>query len=363
MRKGVEARRTKQKARIERFHALEESLEIKREEKLVFDFGTARLGKKIIEIENMSKYREGKAIFENFSYAFTKDDAIGLLGQNGSGKSTLFDILAKLDTDYSGTVSFGETLSIGYYRQHNLELPLEMKVIDYIKEHGEYIERKDGSRVSASKMLETFLFSPSLKHSQIRYLSGGEKRRLYLLAVLMSRVNMLILDEPTNDLDIATIQVLEDFLDHFPGPILVASHDRYFIDRVVNKLFVIENKKISLMNGDFSTYLENRPTEASEKQPKAKKEKPEPKEKPLKLTWQEEKDYEAIGLDIAFLEESLARLSKDMEANATNSSKLISLQAEKEEIEKNLEEKMTYWLSLEEKIEQIRAQKEQKNEA
>lgn len=361
MKKGVEARRTKQKARIERFHTLEESMKIKREDKLVLDFGSARLGKKIIEIENLTKKRGDKLIFEDFSYTFTKDDAIGILGKNGSGKSTLFDILAGLDSNYSGKVDFGETLAIGYYRQHNLELPLQMKVIDYIKEHGEYIERKDGSRISASKMLELFLFSPSLKHSEIRYLSGGEKRRLYLLAILMSRVNMLILDEPTNDLDIPTIQVLEDFLDHFPGPILVASHDRYFIDRVVNKLFLLENQKISLMRGDFSTYLENRPKEVTEKRKhqKEKKEKPILKEKPLKLTWKEEKDYENIGFELTFLEESINRVDKLMLENATNSAKLVNLQKEKDSLEEALEEKMSYWLILEEKIALVEAQKEQ----
>lgn len=361
MKKGVEARRTKQKARIERFYTLEESMKIKREDKLVLDFGSARLGKKIIEIENLTKKRGDKLIFEDFSYTFTKDDAIGILGKNGSGKSTLFDILAGLDSNYSGKVDFGETLAIGYYRQHNLELPLQMKVIDYIKEHGEYIERKDGSRISASKMLELFLFSPSLKHSEIRYLSGGEKRRLYLLAILMSRVNMLILDEPTNDLDIPTIQVLEDFLDHFPGPILVASHDRYFIDRVVNKLFLLENQKISLMRGDFSTYLENRPKEVTEKRKhqKEKKEKPILKEKPLKLTWKEEKDYENIGFELTFLEESINRVDKLMLENATNSAKLVNLQKEKDSLEEALEEKMSYWLILEEKIALVEAQKEQ----
>lgn len=361
MKKGVEARRTKQKARIERFYTLEESMKIKREDKLVLDFGSARLGKKIIEIENLTKKRGDKLIFKDFSYTFTKGDAIGILGKNGSGKSTLFDILAGLDSNYSGKVDFGETLAIGYYRQHNLELPLQMKVIDYIKEHGEYIERKDGSRISASKMLELFLFSPSLKHSEIRYLSGGEKRRLYLLAILMSRVNMLILDEPTNDLDIPTIQVLEDFLDHFPGPILVASHDRYFIDRVVNKLFLLENQKISLMRGDFSTYLENRPKEVTEKRKhqKEKKEKPILKEKPLKLTWKEEKDYENIGFELTFLEESINRVDKLMLENATNSAKLVNLQKEKDSLEEALEEKMSYWLILEEKIALIEAQKEQ----
>lgn len=361
MKKGVEARRTKQKARIERFYTLEESMKIKREDKLVLDFGSARLGKKIIEIENLTKKRGDKLIFKDFSYTFTKDDAICILGKNGSGKSTLFDILAGLDSNYSGKVDFGETLAIGYYRQHNLELPLQMKVIDYIKEHGEYIERKDGSRISASKMLELFLFSPSLKHSEIRYLSGGEKRRLYLLAILMSRVNMLILDEPTNDLDIPTIQVLEDFLDHFPGPILVASHDRYFIDRVVNKLFLLENQKISLMRGDFSTYLENRPKEVTEKRKhqKEKKEKPILKEKPLKLTWKEEKDYENIGFELAFLEESINRVDKLMLENATNSAKLVNLQKEKDSLEEALEEKMSYWLILEEKIALVEAQKEQ----
>ena len=353
MKKGVEARRTKQKARIERFYLLEDSLEQQQNAMLTLDFKQARLGKKFIEIENMTKVRYNKVIFKDFSYVFTKDDDIAILGKNGSGKSTLFDILAHLDEDFTGKVDFGETLSIGYYRQHNLDLDETMTVIDYVREHGEYIERKDGSKITASKMLELFLFSPSLKNNKIAYLSGGEKRRLYLLSILMSKINMLILDEPTNDLDIPTIQVLEDFLDYFPGPILIASHDRYFIDRIANKVFVLEDATLRLIRGGFSdylTYLDEKPQNLQVKEKKTTK---APLQKPQKLSWQEQKDLESLPLEIAMLEKSLQNLDEEMARYATDATKLITLQEEKNKLSNDLEEKMLYWLSLEEKKEAL----------
>lgn len=357
MKKGVEARRTKQKARIERFYLLENSLEKKQNAMLTLDFKQARLGKKIIEIENLTKVRDGKVIFKDFSYVFTKDDAIAILGKNGSGKSTLFDILARLDEDFTGKVDFGETLSIGYYRQHNLELDENMTVIDYVREHGEYIEQKDGSKITASKMLELFLFAPHLKHTKIAYLSGGEKRRLYLLSILMSKINMLILDEPTNDLDIPTIQVLEDFLDYFPGPILIASHDRYFIDRIANKVFVLEDGTIRLIRGGFSDYLESLNNKPMNSQTKEKKISNTPLQKIQKLSWQEQKDLESLPIEIAMLEKSLQNLDEEMIRHATDATKLVSLQEEKTKISNDLEEKMLYWLSLEEKKETLKTQK------
>lgn len=353
MKKGVEARRTKQKARIERFYLLEDSLEKQQNAMLTLDFKQARLGKKIIEIENLTKVRDNKVIFKDFSYVFTKDDAIAILGKNGSGKSTLFDILARLDTDFTGKVDFGETLSIGYYRQHNLDLDETMTVIDYVREHGEYIERKDGSKITASKMLELFLFSPSLKNNKIAYLSGGEKRRLYLLSILMSKINMLILDEPTNDLDIPTIQVLEDFLDYFPGPILIASHDRYFIDRIANKVFVLEDATLRLIRGGFSDYLTYLDEKPQNPQVKEKKTTKAPLQKPQKLSWQEQKDLESLPIEIAMLEKSLQNLDEEMARYATDATKLITLQEEKNKLSNDLEEKMLYWLSLEEKKEAL----------
>lgn len=353
MKKGVEARRTKQKARIERFYLLEDSLEKQQNAMLTFDFKQARLGKKIIEIENLTKVRDNKVIFKDFSYVFTKDDAIAILGKNGSGKSTLFDILAHLDEDFTGKVDFGETLSIGYYRQHNLDLDETMTVIDYVREHGEYIERKDGSKITASKMLELFLFSPSLKNNKIAYLSGGEKRRLYLLSILMSKINMLILDEPTNDLDIPTIQVLEDFLDYFPGPILIASHDRYFIDRIANKVFVLEDATLRLIRGGFSDYLTYLDEKPQNPQVKEKKTTKAPLQKPQKLSWQEQKDLESLPIEIAMLEKSLQNLDEKMARYATDATKLITLQEEKNKLSNDLEEKMLYWLSLEEKKEAL----------
>lgn len=362
MRKGVEARRTKQKARIERFHDLEGQLGTQESANLTMSFKHARLGKKIIEIENLEKIREGQPIIKDFSYAFTKDDAIGIVGANGSGKSTFFNLLAGLDKDYSGVIDVGETVRIGYYRQHNLEMDPNLKIIDYVKEHGEYIERADGSRVSASRMLESFLFPPSVQYKRIEVLSGGEKRRLYLLAILMSKINMLILDEPTNDLDISTIQILEEYLDHFPGPILVASHDRYFLDRVVSDIFAFEgNGQLLRQNGNFSDFItRQKALEEDEKETrveKVEKTTPKAKEPPLKLTWKESKEYETIEEEIMMAEALVERIEAEMQKHARDFGKLSELQKEKEEADQNLEQLLERWAYLEDKQQKILAQK------
>lgn len=223
MRKGVEARRTKQKARIERFYQLEDSLTVQQEDKLEISLQHSRLGKKIIELDHLHKTFGDKVCIDDLTYTVVRDDRIGIIGNNGLGKSTLLNIIGKQLPYDSGSVILGDTVRIGYYTQDNSDLPLDMRVIDYVREKGEYIHSSDGSLISAARMLERFLFSGAQQHAFIHQLSGGEKRRLYLLGVLMDDVNVLLLDEPTNDLDIQTLQILEDFIDHFNGPVLAVA--------------------------------------------------------------------------------------------------------------------------------------------
>ena len=373
MRKGVEARRTKQKARIERFYELEDSLTSTQEDKLEISLTHSRLGKKIIEIDHLHKTfdtngaQAPKVCIDDFTYAMVRDDRIGIVGNNGMGKSTLLNIIAgKLPYD-SGSVVLGDTVRIGYYTQNNADLPDNMRVIDYVREKGEYIKAGDGTLISAARMLERFLFSGAQQHSLIGQLSGGEKRRLYLLGVLMADVNVLLLDEPTNDLDIQTLQILEDFIDHFTGPVIAVSHDRYFLDRIAQRIFAFEGDgKITIYTGNYSDYMEKKQLlEPSAALPDSRKEKPA-KEKTgdtrvrrekLKFTYQEAKEYDTIEDDIAALETQIAQSEADMAANSTDFVKLNELANVKETLEAQLMQKMERWEYLMEKAEEIEKQK------
>ncbi len=360
MRKGVEARRTKQKARKERFYEIEDQLTHEHDDPLMMDFVNARLGKKIIECEDLAKSFDGRPIFHGFSHAFVKNDRIGIVGPNGIGKTTLLDVLAGLTPADSGRMDIGETVKIGYYKQQNQDLPEDQKVLDFIRDHGEYIHRADGSHLSASQMLEAFRFRPDQIHGPIRALSGGERRRLYLLSILMEQNNVLFLDEPTNDLDIGTLQVLEDYLEHFPGPIVAVSHDRYFLDRICTSILAYEpNGSLKLYAGDFSSYLEKRPAPAAEKEAAPKKEKVAKPKGPVKLrfTFKEQREYDTIEEDIAVLEEEISRLEKEMAECATQYSKLMALTEERDAKAGALDAKLSRWAELEEKHEQILAQK------
>ncbi|MDO4281676.1 MAG: ABC-F family ATP-binding cassette domain-containing protein [Peptococcaceae bacterium] len=360
MRKGVEARRTKQKARKERFAELEGQLATTNETDMKMDFVNARLGKKIIDCEHLSKSYGEAPIFRDFSHAFVRTDRIGIVGPNGIGKTTLLDVLAGLTQADGGTLEIGKTVKIGYYKQQNQDLPPDQKVIDFLRDHGEYIHRADGSHLSASQMLEAFRFRPDQQHGPIRNLSGGECRRLYLLSILMEQNNVLFLDEPTNDLDIGTLQVLEDYLEHFPGPIVTVSHDRYFLDRIATSILAFEGDgALKLYAGDFSSYLDKRPEPVSKKEPSQKKEAPaRPKATPkLKFTYKEQQEYDHIEEDIAFLEAQIDRLEAAMVENATQYSKLVALTEERDALASDLDAKMTRWAELEEKHEQILSQK------
>lgn len=360
MRKGVEARRTKQKARKERFYELEESLGGENKQSLDLNLGTSRLGKKIIVLDEVSKSFGGQCVVNKFSYTVLRDDRIGIIGNNGMGKSTLLNMMDGRIKPDSGTIEMGDTVKIGYYTQENKEMDLKMRVIDYVKEQGEFIKTADGSLISASKMLERFLFPPMLQYTPIEKLSGGERRRLYLLGVLMQDINVLFLDEPTNDLDIYTLQVLENFIDEFNGPVITVSHDRYFLDRIVDKLFVYTgNGEIQNIPGNYSDYALRVQNEKPHVQ-EVKKEKvavPRQTQAPkLKFTYKEQKEYEQIDSVIETLEEEIADLEENMAKNATDFARLQELTKEKTQKEEELSFQMERWEYLNELAERIAQQ-------
>lgn len=361
MRKGVEARRTKQKARKERFYELEDSLEGDNKQSLDLNLGSSRLGKKIIVLDQVSKSFGNKCLVKNFSYTVLRNDRIGIIGNNGMGKSTLLNMITGLVQPDSGTIEMGETVKIGYYTQENKELDLKMRVIDYVKEQGEFVKTADGTLISASKMLERFLFPPMLQYTPIEKLSGGERRRLYLLGILMQDINVLFLDEPTNDLDIYTLQVLESFIDEFNGPVISVSHDRYFLDRTVEKLFVYTGEgEIVSIPGNYSDYAARLANEKPQIE-EVKKEKiasvpKKTQEAKLKFSYKEQREYERIDSVIEQLEQEIADLDHEIAANATQFAKLQELSKLKEEKEEMLNTQIERWEYLNELAEKIAKQ-------
>ena len=337
--RGARARSTKQKAHIDRIHAMQEMKDIQEEKRVMLDSVASRMGNKTIELSGICKSYGEKKLIEDFSYIFLKKDRIGIIGHNGCGKSTLLKIINGIIKPDVGTIEIGQTIKIGYFSQENEYMDESERVIDYVKEAGEYIATSDG-KITASQMLERFLFDGAMQWSRIEKLSGGEKRRLYLLRVLMEAPNVLILDEPTNDLDIQTLTILEDYLDHFDGIILIVSHDRYFLDRTVSRIFAF--------NGGGKI----RQSEGESDSKKIWKQ----REKKLKFSYKEQREYETIDEDIAKLEEKIEKLDREMVKNATNSVKLSELMKEKEETETTLEEKMDRWVYLNDLAEQIENQ-------
>lgn len=368
--RGARARSTKQKAHIDRIKAMQEIKDIQEEKRVVLDSVASRMGNKTIELENISKSYGNRKLISDYSYIFLKNDRIGIIGPNGCGKTTLLKIINGIVRPDSGTIEIGQTIRIGYFSQENEYMDASMKVIDYVKEVGEYVTTSDG-KITASQMLERFLFDGAMQWSKIEKLSGGEKRRLYLMRVLMSAPNVLILDEPTNDLDIQTLTILEDYLDHFDGIIITVSHDRYFLDRIVNRTFSFEGDgKVRQFEGGYSDYLirkelEGLDTEMSLKghadatEGQSKKEESSSKDtwkqrKPkFKFTYKEQREFETIDDDIAKLEEKLETLDAKIAANATNSVKLRELMDKKEEAGNELDEKMERWVYLNDLNEKI----------
>lgn len=380
MQRGARARSTKQKAHIQRYENLKNQKGIVQDEKIELSSIKSRMGKTTIELENISKAYDCKVFINDFSYNFLKGDRVGFVGKNGCGKTTLMKIIdGRIEPD-SGSVNIGQTIKIGYYTQeleNNKEAGIaymnpDDRVIDYIKNTAEFVRTEEGL-VSASVMLERFLFEPSQQYSKIEKLSGGEKRRLNLLRVLMEAPNVLILDEPTNDLDIETMTILEDYLDSFDGIVITVSHDRYFLDRVVRRIFSFEeNGVIDQYEGGYTDYL-NRKKEkglleenallktksssaGKSDSDKTEKEEYKIRNKKLKFSYNEQREYETIEDDIAKLEEKIEKLDGEIVKNATNSVKLRELMESKEETETLLMEKMDRWEYLEDLAKKIEEQ-------
>ncbi len=358
--RGPQARGTKAKDRIRRYAELKAQDAPETQSTVQTAAMSSRLGKKTIELVNVEKSYDGREILKPFSYLLGREDRIGVVGRNGAGKSTLLELIAGKIPPTAGEITWGETVKIGYFSQEGRELDLNQRPYDYIHEIAATVKTAEGT-FSASQMLERFLFDGDLQYSTIGALSGGERRRLYLLGVLMSAPNVLLLDEPTNDLDIETLTILEDYLASFDGIVIAVSHDRYFLDKIATQIFeVSDSGEVLRYTGGYTDYLEKRRESAPEvKEKKEKKETPrEPKPQKLRFSYKEQREYAVIEDEIAQLEEKIAQADADMAANATDYTALQRLTEEKEQLETALEEKMGRWMYLSELAEKIEAQKE-----
>ena len=364
--RGCRARTTKQRARLERLEALKNGKAPVRDAEVEIDSVETRMGKKTIELHHISKSYGQKKLIDDFEYIVLKNQRLGIIGPNGCGKSTLMKIITGKEEPDQGTVEIGDTVKIGYFAQEVTEMDENQRVIDYIKDVAEYVPTKDG-RITASQMMERFLFTPAMQYTPIGKLSGGERRRLYLLKVLMDAPNVLILDEPTNDLDIPTLTILEDYLDSFLGIVITVSHDRYFLDNIADRIFAFEaDGKLVQYEGGYTDYLEAKErkngTVVRESEESAKKKadrknwKKDAPEK-LKFTYKEQKEYETIDDEIASLEQKIEELDEQMMQYATNSAKLSEITEQKEAAEAALEEKMERWVYLNDLAERIENQK------
>lgn len=357
MKQGARARSTKQKARIERFHDLNDRDVDLTNERLDISVGGTRLGRKIIEIRDIDKSFDGRKVIEDFSYTLLRNDRIGILGPNGSGKSTLMNIISgNLEPD-KGTVDVGETVKIGVFAQETGHMNNDSRAIEYIREGGEFIETSDGEKISASQMMEKFLFPKEHQWTPIGKLSGGERRRLHLLRVLMEAPNILLLDEPTNDLDINTLTVLEDYIDEFPGAVIIVSHDRYLLDKIVEKVFVFEgNGNIVGYTGNYAYFKEQikviKENILSEEKP-VKKERQKENDKPLKFSYNEQREWNEIDDIISKLEDEIQQINISTEKSASDYTMLQELFEEKQILESKLDEKMDRWIYLSELAEKI----------
>ena len=359
--RGARARGTKARFRVERYEELSNAPTIEEDTKMEISASFSRMGRKTIEIENISKAYGDKVLIKDFSYLLRRDDRLGILGPNGCGKSTLLKMIAgKIQPD-SGSIVLGETVKLGYFSQECEEMDLNQRPIDYIKDIAVEVETPNGT-LSASQLMETFLFDSTLQYTTIGRLSGGERRRLYLLGILMEAPNILILDEPTNDLDIQTLTILEDYLESYAGAVIVVSHDRYFLDKVVDHIFAYEgNGSIRQYNGGYTDYYTlHKEEEKKEKQEKAAVQSTRasrttlpPK---LKFTFKEQKEFETIDEDIAALEEKIEQADKDMKKASADFVRLQELMDEKAQLEEQLAEKMERWVYLNDLNDRIQAQ-------
>ena len=372
--RGCRARTTKQKARLERLEALKNGKAPLRDQTVELDSVETRMGKKTIELHHVSKSYGEKKILEDFTYIVLKNQRLGIIGPNGCGKSTLVKMIAGLVEPDSGHIEIGDTVKIGYFAQEEQDMDDSQRVIDYVKDIAEYITTKDG-KISASQLLERFLFTPDMQYAPIGKLSGGEKRRLYLLGVLAENANVLLFDEPGNNLDIPTLTILEDYLNAFSGIVIAVSHDRYFLDNMADRIFELDGMGHAVQyEGGYTDYLEAKKRRGGEdagvsgsgngsgsgsgREKEAGSTKDWKKNSPqkLKFSYKEQREYEMIDTDIAALEEKLESIERQIEANATNSVKLKELMEEQERTNALLEEKMERWVYLNDLAEKIAEQ-------
>jgi ABC transport system ATP-binding/permease protein len=360
LRRGAKARTRKSKHRINAAYDLMAQPKEKAKAEIDIAIGAKRLGTKIVEINNLAKSYDGRKLIDNFSYLLKKDDRIGIIGENGSGKTTLLEIITNRIKADSGEIEIGQTVNLGYYDQESRALNENQRVIDYIKEIAEYVTTVDGAQITASQMLEKFLFQPAAQYSLIANLSGGERRRLYLLRILMAQPNVLLLDEPTNDLDIPTLIALEEYLDDFAGALIVVSHDRYFLDRTVDSIFRFEaGGKIREFPGNYSAYLEITEREETEKRSESTLQRastpitqtPNENEKPksAKLSFKEKRELEEIETKIPATENRLAEIENELIQFATDAYKLNQLVSEQAQLNAALEQFMERWAELAER--------------
>ena len=373
--RGCRARSTKQRARLDRLETLKNGAAPVRDQTVEIDSVETRMGKKTIELHHISKSFGDKICIRDFNYIVLKNQRLGIIGPNGCGKSTLLKMIAGVMEPDSGEIEIGDTINIGYFSQEIQDMNSSQRVIDYIKDVAEYIPTRDGL-ISASKLLEQFLFDSSMQYAPIEKLSGGEKKRLYLLKVLAAAPNVLLLDEITNDIDIPTLTILEDYLDSFAGIVIAVSHDRYFLDNIADRIFEFDgNGNLTQYEGGYTDYLEakkqregikenetssapsSHKNTAGEEKSKKDSVKTWKQNRPtkLKFSFKEQREYETIDNDIAALEDKISALDHEIMANATNSGKLNELTREKEQAEKDLEEKMDRWVYLNDLAEQIEA--------
>ena len=375
--RGCRARTTKQRARLERLEALKNGTAPEQAQVVEMDSIETRMGKKTIEFHHVSKSIEGRLLINDFDYIVLRNQRLGIIGPNGCGKSTLLKMVEGMVAPDSGEIQIGETIKIGYLAQNVPDMDGRQRVIDYIRDVAEYVPTREG-RITASQMLERFLFDPAMQYTPVEKLSGGEKRRLYLLKVLMEAPNVLLLDEPGNDLDIPTMTILEDYLDSFSGIVITVSHDRYFLDNVVNRIMAFESDgRLVQYEGGYTDYLEAKARKGQSLETRAdmpgsvreetkllenKKSsmdtwKQNRKQK-LKFTYKEQKEFETIDDDIAALEQRLEEIDKEMAANATNAGKLKELSEEQKVTQQKLDEKMDRWVYLNDLAEKIEEQNE-----
>ena len=368
--RGCRARSTKQRARLERLEALKNGTAPVTDQRVEMDSVETRMGKKTIELHHVSKSFGEKKVVDDFTYIILRNQRLGIIGPNGCGKSTLMKMIAGILKPDAGEIEWGDTIKIGYFAQEVPDMDRNLRVIDYIREVAEYIPTKDG-KISASMMLERFLFDSAMQYTPVEKLSGGEKRRLYLLKVLMEAPNVLILDEPSNDIDIPTLTILEDYLDSFSGIVVAVSHDRYFLDNMADRIFAFEGEgHLVQYEGGYTDYLEARERKLADmpeeegslikKDKSSKNDWKQNRKEKLKFTFKEQREFETIDEDIEKLEERIASLEEEMMKNATNSGKLREIVEEKEAAEKALEEKMDRWVYLNDLAERIEAQKEER---